>query len=561
MNSFYYDKIVHITLYDEARSEETKVSIRTTTSGLKPNISFEVRMLPNSLCYECTVKCVNLMYMNDIKKYKYMDIEAGYKYSRGGMNGLTTLFSIEIFSSWQESPNPDGVTVFRGVTVGKVHSLFSDSPITVTVNSPTTVLEFVQRTVLGVSGYKDRDAYIAASGGKETPVIEVHSFLPEELANMTIEEGTKITAGNGILLLTKLYEHLRSLFVADPVKKTYIQFFHNGTLNIGVLEGSEKLKITEKVITISSIYNASYNASILYIDAPWDPSILPGYVVKINPLYFNGQNVPLSLGDIKAPARLDGKEGSEMYRVLTSKVSFSSCGSDNKMSLMLIPITYLQKEEDDAKLNQPYQEYLDSVRKEKANILTEVVIGNEIKGKDTEKIFSQGLKGSFGGVSEVFMSVGQSFSHIANMYYGEESGHEDFSLTKEEYPGLMVYSIKNGELVWGKCTSRTKGIKMFRGHAWPLILMKTYTEFQKTKNNAYRVDINDPDTLPAGSTAVIPILPEDNEEAVSLIRANKELFKAMGDYYMKHLNNSSKHWAMESACAMYNMYLLGGGTL
>ena len=72
--------------------------------------------------------------------------------------------------------------------------------------------------------------------------------------------------------------------------------------------------------------------------------------------------------------------------------------------------------------------------------------------------------------------------------------------------------------------------------------------------------MNDPDTLPANVTAVIPSLPIDNQEAISALTPDKNLFKAMADYYVQYMT-SAKPWAKESAIRMYNMYLLLGGEL
>ena len=133
--------------------------------------------------------------------------------------------------------------------------------------------------------------------------------------------------------------------------------------------------------------------------------------------------------------------------------------------------------------------------------------------------------------------------------------------SKSQYNKECVIDIRdNGTLIMGKSNSLSIGIRVGRANAWPIILKATYQRYTATKDAQYRVDMNDPDTLPANVTAVIPALPKGNEDAIAALTPDKDLFKAMADYYIQHMT-SAKPWAKESAVRMYNMYLLLGGTL
>ena len=579
MNKFYFDKIISVKL--EIVDEDGKIDtartleIKTTSSGLKPDIEFEISMLQDALCYDCTLTIRNFMYVPDIRLYNSMEITAGYKYSDLASNEQTNTFHMAIFSSWQESPNPDGVTVFRGITVGRVYNIFSEKPVTVTVNGETTVGNLIKRTALGASGYIDNDAFVAAKAmNNDASVLEVRSYIPEEYMNMLITLPNQLQAVNGIAILESLYETLYAFFKSLDTPLTYIQHLYDGVLNVGLLEVSEKLAITQGVVNITSVYSASYNAALLNIEAPWDPTAQPGSVVRISTRYFNGQNAP-NVIDIREPALLAGQPltrltteeintGAGLYRILTSKVQFSSCHDTNKMSLLLIPITYSREQ---AKQDQEtsYQNWTDTVSKERTASTTNVVIGTEKISEETKEIFQAGIQGSY-AVREEYIAFGTTFSNIAMKYYGTDT--EDLYKTRDQYSGKVVLSIKDdGTRVMGKDPRLVyRGISIGRSNAWPLILMATYKAYETDKlrgrgqDSKYKVNLNDPDTLPPGTWIRIPVLPSSNDAAVSLIAQNKTLFKAMANYYMKNLNNSAKPWSVTSAIKQSNMFILAGGS-
>lgn len=600
MNNFYFDKIISVKLYpwepvkdennrlvmvegkikyDVNYNSKNTIVIDTTTSGLKPNIDFEISMITGGNCYDCTLRLKNFMYLPDIRKYRAMQIEAGYKYSDTFSNKRTVTIDMAIFSSWQESPNPDGYTVFKGVTVGRVNSLFSSNPVSVRVYGKTTVENFINRTAFGATGYATEEDYVKASQNKDANVLKVVNYMPDEYKSLEIEVKDRMSAANGLSMLDSLYQKMHGYFKGlkdNPV--TYIQHFYNGTLYVGLLEYSEKLKVTSRVINIISVYNASFNASILNIEAPWDPAIEPGCLVRISTNYFVGENAPIGI-DIRSPALLGNtplqkltsdeiNTGAGLYRVLTSKVQFSSCEDTNRMTLMLIPIKYTKEEIDEQK-NVTYNSLREDYEKralEEASVTTNVVIGTEKMDEDVVPIFSAGIKGNY-STTEVSFDCGKTFSELGIQFYqdGDPDNANSF-YKKGQNPKKvnMIISGDDGAIAYTRGMAKAPNTCMVvgRANAWPLILAATYQAYKNNNNDPkYAVFLNDPDTLPAGTTAIIPILPESNDDAIALIQQNKALFEAMKDYYIKHLNNSSKTWAYETAIRMCNMYLLAGGSL
>ncbi len=562
MNNYYFDKIINVQLYklDKRGVPSTNpkdiLKISLTSSGLKPDIELEVSLLPQQLCYQATIRIKNFMYVPDIREYGFMTVEAGYY--RGPSSTYfkqTQQFNISIFTSYQESPNPDGVTVFKGLTVGNTCSYLTGRSIHVKVHGETTIKQLIERVALGASGEQYATEYYTKDSGN---LIKVLNYLPLELNTSKISLGRGLTGDNGLALLTDLYYTLYDYFKKDGL--TYIQQFNNGVLTVGILGWDPKLTVTESVLPIISVYSASFNAQLLTILAPWDPLAEPGRIVRISANYFNGNMAPNTLGNLYEPAQLgvptaaELKSGEGLYRILTSKINFDTCGNTNKMELMLLPISYAKEEETGSPPTATYENLVKS--KEKA---LEVVIGIDGDKKDTEQLFSSGVKGSYTYTEETLL-VGTTFTALANKYYNVE-GVEDFYLPKSKYNKEMVETVKDdGSFVMYKWPSTYRGINVGRSWAWPLILAATYTAY-KSGMPEYKVDLKDPDTLPAGTKVRIPVLPSSNDDAVAQLASDKDLFKAMGDYYIDYINNSAKPWAKEHAIKAYNMYLLAGGSL
>lgn len=594
---FFFDKIISVKLYKTKENKEynprtqsmittgevldtdplSVVTIDTTSGGLKPDIEFEIGELPGQNCYDCTLKIRNLMYMSDIRKYKFMSITAGYKYGASYTQSRTVTFSIAIFTGYQESPNPDGLTVFKGLTTGQVEGFLTTHRVSFHSYGEMSLNDFIERAALGASGYVTKEQYVQASARGGVGVLKVINRIPKQLGDevMIPAQSKGIASTNGMAFLQRVYEIARdTLFTLGY---TYIQQVFNGQLTVGVLECDEKLRVAEPVIDITAVYSASFTASILNISAPWNPACQPGALVRISPHYFNGQQAPNSIGDLMDKARTqdalnvgmisteEARTGEGIYRVLKTRISFSSCRDTNKMDVMLLPIAYLKNDPSLTRTVGMYEDLRADVENSKKWWEQVNIVIGKAPADDTQSIWSGVLKGNYGNnPAYAIFPYGRSFSDLSKIYYCKAmqlSEDEVLWKSKSQYNKECVIDIRdNGTLIMGKNNSLSVGIRVGRANAWPIILKATYQRYVATKDAQYRVDMNDPDTLPANVTAVIPALPKGNEDAIAALTPDKDLFKAMADYYIQHMT-SAKPWAKESAIRMYNMYLLLGGTL
>lgn len=100
-----FDKIINLTLTQ--KNGETSY-IRFPKVGRKPTINVSGKILPSPILSDLDVRLTNL-YTGDtpLDAYKYLKFEAGYAGS------LSSTIEGEVVNAYQETPGPDGITVFK----------------------------------------------------------------------------------------------------------------------------------------------------------------------------------------------------------------------------------------------------------------------------------------------------------------------------------------------------------------------------------------------------------------------------------------------------------------
>lgn len=565
MNNFYFDKIIEVDLL-KGLSDEKPIVIKSVPNGPKPNISLEVNMLPGLLIYGCTITLVNMDYMADLKTYTHMVVRAGYRYSTLGGGQKTISITSAIFTSYQESPNPDGKTVLKGVIVGNIGDLLTSHPISLVAHTPLTVKELINNAVMGASGYSNMFEY-QKSNVKGAGILTVHMYIPDYLTNTVVQpdpghKTLQVEVNNGLEMITRIYNKLYAHFKA--MGYTYVQHLYGTELSCLLLEFSDNLKTTDRVININSVISASYNEQLCTLVAPWDPEVIPGAIVRISSNYFVGNNTP-NIVDMLAPAQppfLTPQEiasGVGIYRVLTSYISFGTVDEDNKMELLLLPVTYAEKTQ--ASKTNNYIQNLYSDEKSAMGTIS-IEIGKADPAQDAQKVWGAGLKGHY-TTETLILLTGTTFAQLGQEHYEAPVRDMDksFYLNRSVYNKEIVVDVKDdGSLVKGYLAGGNSGIVVSRAYAWPLILLATYNNYTKNHVQASKVNLKDPDMLPVGTEVIIPLLDSDNQTAIESMKNDKNLFKVMAEYYIPYIG-TYKHWAKDSIKNLYNMYLMLGGEL
>lgn len=454
---------------------EHEIHIVCPKIGQKPDISLTVSAIPGKVCYKTTLKIRNLAINNtDIRKWSRMSITAGY------MNGSQITFESPIFSSFVESPNPDGCTTFIGLTVGSVNNPLSLRAID--INFPNG--SFTVRNLIKTIGQ-----YICTSEAM------IHNQLSPEINNHQVScQEHKVRASNGYELLVWLQRELNAVSKSfknkDGESPRILVQLTNGSLEIFATNTTNKSVSNvedEQIIRLTAVNSAMFNGSACTVEAPWNPSIQPGSLFYMPPTFMNGTMLPNSI------ASYNYQNDRYLYRVITMNLTFSTCGADNKMTLLALPEQYTTNmaESKEAFTQEEYNTFVaESFENKKDSSIT--IPGTEqaqevVKKQDTKDLLKQLLnvpvisQTSLGWTDlKVNSSVsstspeytGDSYSSIAHIFY-KKAGIKDLEVDKNDKTKIVTPAV-----------------------TWPLILVGTYQMTEVKKNhNYFKVNINTPDYL------------------------------------------------------------------
>lgn len=100
-----FDKIINVQLVQKSG---VSTYIPCPKTGRKPTISVSGKILPSPILSELTLRVTNLLTGDTpLDAYKYLKIEAGYA------DSLSATIEGEVVNAYQETPGPDGVTIFH----------------------------------------------------------------------------------------------------------------------------------------------------------------------------------------------------------------------------------------------------------------------------------------------------------------------------------------------------------------------------------------------------------------------------------------------------------------
>lgn len=314
----------------EASSMEGEIIERTSDSlviastdhGLKPDMALTINLLPGQNCYGAVLKIRNFNLDSiNIRSWTRMVITAGYR------TGATVQYTCPIFTSYTEQPNPDGITVFEGITVGKADSILSTQEIQLQfIKSKITLAQLVDSVVPAISGS-----------------LETTVTISKEIMNMEITiPNQTVYAQNGMAVLSWLQTTLTKC-IEEGYKNpetgervsAFVQLTGNKLL-ICALNGPNELpdSVTEHIINLDMVSSAVYNGTALTVEAPWNPDLQPGGLFYMPPQFINGSRLPNAL-------RVeDYRNEKNMYRALTISLAFATVENTNKMTILAIPAQY-----------------------------------------------------------------------------------------------------------------------------------------------------------------------------------------------------------------------------
>lgn len=531
------------------------LTLNCTDHGMKPDISLSINLLPGQNCYGATLKVKNFnLDAIDIRNWDKMIITAGYR------TGAKVIYNCPIFSSYMESPNPDGITVFEGLTVGVAEDVLTDRYV---------IIEFVQEEITLERLIRD-----VAKGISEN--IKIHIALGDEYARRKlIITKQKVYAQNGMAVLNWLQEFVSSVvYEASGGVTTVLTQLVDGKLSVIAINGKNKPpEIYDNIVNLDMVTGATFTGTALTVVAPWNPSLRPGDLFFMPPQFINGAKLPNNIN------LSDYRNDENLYRAITMSVEFATTDSTNKMSILAVPAQWAGRLPDDKTTDMPADVYGELLSEQLKKPEDTIQVGdlNTAEVKEAYKAKQKQETGrelfdehknvltqwpSWITITQRDGVTGTTISQIAHYYLYEMPGGP--SLTKGM--GNNRQQSYQESKQWLTDQGRSQALRYYANTGisaqylwWPFIMLGTYYRFQMDKKNGRDsnwddLKPNNPDLVHPGKSYYIPAFPNGSWESNrSLLASVKDIWKDAYKSYgsIKTHKDEAKIWR-----AMY--YYLGG---
>ena len=521
--------------------------------GLKPDMLFSVNLLPGQNCYKAVLKIRNLNIKSaDIRMWDKMEIIAGYR------SGSTARFICPIFASYIESPNPDGITVFEGITVGQLESQMFDKAIEIVFAQDHVTLDSLIRSVA--------DGIMSG--------LNVVSTLPKEYETLEVTISKQsVYAENGLAVLNWLQSTVASIVEEQSGGKSsaLVQLMGN-ELNVLIISGDNAIPFsTEKIISLNMVSGATFNGTALTVEAPWNPGLKPGALFYMPPQFIQGSHLPNVLNESNY------RNKDNLYRVLTMSIIFGTTDGNNKMSVLAVPAQYAGQSSITQTTEMLPEQYaaLKTAEREIVNGKELTIRVGETNGVETAAMEIVTKKTGISMFDAHKNLPGFAFTALTVNSTGTKDDEDTgncLSVIGEYYccryrngPRLNMkktgtaadcgrYRMSRDELENVSALAAThpqnEGIPCYTLW-WPLIAVATYWRWQEDEasgmsNNWMHIDLSNPDYLVNKKALYVPVF-----NGYEALRGVKDIYKdAYNDYKEKYPSYSAQ-WR-----AMY--YMLGG---
>ena len=312
-----YKAVTKVVGEETIKEDAETLVLDCTTMGIKPDMSLSINLLPGQNCYNAILKVRNLnLESKDIRKWTRMVITAGYR------TGYTATYTCPIFASYIEEPNPDGITVFEGITVGVAEDI---------LNNRYTEIHFIAERMRLIDLTEQVAKGISAG-------ITVECAIDDEIMNREITMSKQVVyAQNGAAILSWLQTTISQFIqnISDDLQgekmSAFIQLVDNKLQIIALNGPNKKPEVIENIISLDMVSGATFNGTALTVVAPWNPALQPGNLFYMPPEFINGSKLPNVL-----PTE-DYRNDDNLYRTLTMAVNFASVEKTNKMEILAVP--------------------------------------------------------------------------------------------------------------------------------------------------------------------------------------------------------------------------------
>lgn len=464
------------------------IDIVCPDGGLKPAISLSCKMLPNNICYQVTVKITNFSLRGtaNIRDLNVMQVDVGYR------KGETVQLTGPIFSSYQESPSPGGITVFEGVVVGTVGpSLLKDQPFRIEFNQDKVTIGYLFKSVVFALNLVPNVDYV------KPELLDIELNVQKNICR----------AGNGLAVLnwlnTTIEKYSETWFGAELGETNPVGLFiiwDQETVILcqkGVESPQLQNKDREAAIELDMIKTASFSGPVLKASSLFNPKVKPGRIIHMDPVYFTGGT---SLGNMITEATFNPDKG--YYRVITMSMEFDTNGSTNDMTITAVPLSNnpvnTDKAAEDAK--QLVEARIESAKAVFAKREEMIIKFGEPQPEKAEDVPPKDLWSVNYAPSENAIKYTIQPGDVLSIVAQNTWGSGLFKLDASEM------NVPEGETF---VPDSPRGVPLY--YFFPLIMIDTYRNMEANKNapsNPFYIDISNPDRVRVDKQISIPALDE-----------------------------------------------------
>lgn len=462
---------VDIYYYDKKTRQNKAVSIHTPSTGLKPDISVSLNVIPSNNVTNMTVTIKNMIIDFDISKAYYMQVAMGYETC-----GVNVYESI-IFRSYQATPNPDGTFVFEGVVVGDTTGyqndigIVEDDPFTLQFNECGTMTpyEFIHY-ILNGEYLSDRKT---KKGKKPKYMFEI-SVDNDKLKNDLMSYKNTIiinnnTKGFATPLSRAVYakQVLTNFAEANDIPLVVVL---NGNKFIIKSVASDATAVPDTAIDIIGYTSASYNGALLSLTMPYYPAINAGSLLRCDASFVSQAGPPNENGNDV----LKKNYSWSLYRVMMYSVNFSTVG-ENMMSISAFPIADAGRVEA-AKDDKNMSEFNRHKQSESQSWL-QYIINKEYRTKDNKGNIIVGDNAIDDKVVAAKKAAIMSGASLANSgFYVEYTPIGNFSTI------LFISEYYSDYFVYGEPYPGDKALICSMQYMFPLVFAATWCMEKKDKS-------------------------------------------------------------------------------
>jgi hypothetical protein len=522
LNDVLFDKLIAVHLFKRNKSKWDNLSIDSfSCPSLKPDIQLSLNMIQGGIATEFKLVIGNFVPPTDIGDYTTLVIKAGYRTKLE-----TREFTCAIFSSYVETPNPNGKMVFNGL-VGNwfINNLRESARNIIFKKAKVTVAELLYGIVEG----KDKNGMIEApsikGGGLNLKlVMDLPTWIKEDELDIGGSGTNPLTywveSGYACLnwLMDRISTYSNQLVLlrqkeGKPDYESYriLMWLDDDTLRVG-MKGYSGIKDTTKIrwVDLNRVTMVSFQGAALNVIAPWNPSLVPGDLFHMQSRYFRGR---LTTQSIRAAA----KDPNDLYRVITMNVIFDTNGSNNTMKILAVKNAAFIQEEGLVKDKTAVEQIPEEL---KTNILSDdnpdidIVFGKDTPDAEETKVIkkSWGVNPStFAETEGIIRTIipGETIASIAEEVYGAI----EYTKTAEE--GNIEHL---NETIHG-------------ASFWPLIVAGTQCMYLKGLEGFKNYEKH-PDLVIEGEKVFIPTMtnPDDMKKHSSILSSMADAWESLPEY-------------------------------